>query len=325
MVEAVFSESACGSLKYAQFFGRGEYGGGLLGIILEPSDGAPSEEEIAQAKRRAEEEHRRKWERARPMGGRAQDVYGFSLGLSLGDISENIPGPIRRQVLCAYCGFSPSVPGIGEQLDRWIDGGAETLRAVLERSAAGEPVRLWYSDQPDELGGFYWLLARLDGLEQCGAVSAVKLPRWDQRDNSVVTYTAWGDVPPRGVEPLPPPGAAGLPYPAPGLRQPVEGASGGKRPPADRFERNAGRCSGGFLRQLHPPHAGPDGAGVQRVPPDRGGDRPLPAGNWRRSDPPPHPGDGGRRRAGGSHPGGGGRPCLPPHAAKTVKTHGYLL
>ena len=196
MVEAVFSESACGSLKYAQFFGRGEYGGGLLGIILEPSDGAPSEEEIAQAKRRAEEEHRRKWERARPMGGRAQDVYGFSLGLSLGDISENIPGPIRRQVLCAYCGFSPSVPGIGEQLDRWIDGGAETLRAVLERSAAGEPVRLWYSDQPDELCGFYWLLARLDGLEQCGAVSAIKLPRWDQRDNSVVTYTAWGDVPP---------------------------------------------------------------------------------------------------------------------------------
>jgi len=196
MVEAVFSESACGSLKYAQFFGRGEYGGGLLGIILEPSDGAPSEEEIAQAKRRAEEEHRRKWERARPMGGRAQDVYGFSLGLSLGDISEKIPGPIRRQVLCAYCGFSPSVPGIGEQLDRWIDGGAETLRAVLERSAAGEPVRLWYSDQPDELCGFYWLLARLDGLEQCGAVSAIKLPRWDQRDNSVVTYTAWGDVPP---------------------------------------------------------------------------------------------------------------------------------
>lgn len=196
MVEAVFSESACGSLKYAQFFGRGEYGGGLLGIILEPSDGAPSEEEIAQAKRRAEEEHRRKWERARPMGGRAQDVYGFSLGLSLGDISENIPGPIRRQVLCAYCGFSPSVPGIGEQLDRWIDGGAETLRAVLERSAAGEPVRLWYSDQPDELCGFYWLLARLDGLEQCGPVSAVRLPRWDQRDNSVVTYIAWGEVSP---------------------------------------------------------------------------------------------------------------------------------
>lgn len=196
MVEAVFSESACGSLKYAQFFGRGEYGGGLLGIILEPSDGAPSEEEIAQAKRRAEEEHRRKWERARPMGGRAQDVYGFSLCLSLGDISENIPGPIRRQVLCAYCGFSPSVPGIGEQLDRWIDGGAETLRAVLERSAAGEPVRLWYSDQPDELCGFYWLLARLDGLEQCGPVSAVRLPRWDQRDNSVVTYIAWGEVSP---------------------------------------------------------------------------------------------------------------------------------
>ena len=107
MVEVVFSESACGSLKCAQSFGRGEYTGGLLGIVLEPSDGEPSEEEIAQLQRRAEEEHRRKWEQARPMGGRAQDVYGFSLGLSLGDISETIPGPIRRQVLCAYGGFSP--------------------------------------------------------------------------------------------------------------------------------------------------------------------------------------------------------------------------
>lgn len=197
MVEVVFSESACGTLKYAQSFGRGEYAGGFLGVILEPSDGEPpSEEEIAQIQRRAEEEHRREWEQACPMGGRPQDVYGFSLALSLGDISEEIPGPIRRRVLCEYGGFSPSEPGIGEQLDRWIDGGAEELRAVLERSAAGEPVRLWYSDQPDELCGFYWLLARLDGLEQCGPVSAVRLPRWDQRDNSVVTYTSWGEVPP---------------------------------------------------------------------------------------------------------------------------------
>ena len=48
MVEVVFSESACGSLKCAQSFGRGEYAGGLLGIVLEPSDGEPLEEEIAQ-------------------------------------------------------------------------------------------------------------------------------------------------------------------------------------------------------------------------------------------------------------------------------------
>lgn len=197
MVEVVFSESACGTLKYAQFFGRGEYAGGCVGVFLEPSDGEPpSEEEIAQIQRRAEEEHRREWERARPMGGRLQDVYGFSLALSLGDISEEIPGPIRRRVLCEHGAFSPTVRGIGEQLDRWIDSGAETLRTVLERSAAGEPVRLWYSDQPDELCGFYWLLARLDGLEQCGPVSAVRLPRWDQRDNSVVTYTSWGEVHP---------------------------------------------------------------------------------------------------------------------------------
>jgi len=34
MLEVVFSDSACGSLKAAQHFGEGKYNGGCIGIIL---------------------------------------------------------------------------------------------------------------------------------------------------------------------------------------------------------------------------------------------------------------------------------------------------
>lgn len=69
MLDVVFSDSACGSLKAAQHFGKGKYNGGCIGIIL--GNGEATEEEIAQAQRHAEEEARKKWEAAQPMGGKS--------------------------------------------------------------------------------------------------------------------------------------------------------------------------------------------------------------------------------------------------------------
>ena len=87
MLDVVFSDSACGSLKLAQHFGEGKYNGGCIGIILDNEEA--TEEEITQAQRHAEEEARKEWEAAQPIGGNPGDVYGFGLGLSVGDISED--------------------------------------------------------------------------------------------------------------------------------------------------------------------------------------------------------------------------------------------
>jgi len=51
MLDVVFSDSACGSLKAAQHFGEGKYNSGCIGITL--SNGEATEEEIAQAQRHA--------------------------------------------------------------------------------------------------------------------------------------------------------------------------------------------------------------------------------------------------------------------------------
>ncbi len=196
MLDVVFSDSACGSLKVAQHFGEGKYNGGCIGIIL--GDEEATEEEITQAQRHAEEEARKKWEAAQPMGGNPGDVYGFGLGLSVGDISEDIPRSVRRSVLCELAHFDLSLPGIMEQIDHSMDSATKGLTDVLNRSANGETVRLWYSSQPDEMCGFYWMTAQLNDLkDQCGPISMVKLPPYEQRDDgTIVRRNGWGDVSP---------------------------------------------------------------------------------------------------------------------------------
>lgn len=100
MLEIVFSDSACGSLKMAQHYGQGVYPGGCIGVIISRSDGRkPSKREKRAAQREAEEAERLAWESGAPMGGNTADVYGFGLMLSIGDISEDAPGMRRRQAL----------------------------------------------------------------------------------------------------------------------------------------------------------------------------------------------------------------------------------
>lgn len=196
MLDVVFSDSACGSLKEAQHFGEGKYCAGCVGIILGSEEA--TEEEIIQAQRRAEKEYCSEWENAQPMGGNPGDVYGFGLGLSVGDISEDTPKAARRNALYELAHFDLSLPGVMEQIDQSIDRAEEDLKDVLNRSADGEPVRLWFSSQPDEMCGLYWMTAQLDSLkDRCGPISMVVLPPYEQRDDgTIVTWNGWGEISP---------------------------------------------------------------------------------------------------------------------------------
>lgn len=109
-----------------------------------------------------------------------------------------MPSSVRRSVLCELAHFDLSLPGIMEQIDRSMDSAAKGLTDVLNRSANGETVRLWYSSQPDEMCGFYWMTAQLNGLkDQCGPISMVRLPPYELRDDgTIVRRNGWGDVSP---------------------------------------------------------------------------------------------------------------------------------
>lgn len=198
MIEIVFGDSACGSLKMAQHYGQGAYPGGCVGVIISRSDGkAPSNKEKRAAQREAEKKERLAWESGTPMGGNPSDVYGFGLMLSVGDISEDVPSIRRRQALERLYSVYPSNTGrnVAQEVLRRANA---DLKALRERMAAGETVRIWYSDQPDECCGFYWLMAQLDQWKECwGQIYTVKLPEVEtDREGNFIRMLSWSEVDP---------------------------------------------------------------------------------------------------------------------------------
>ena len=77
MIEIVFGESACGSLKIAQTYGKGKYRGSAVSIFMRHEDGSvPSSDEMKKAQLQAQEQERIAWENAIPLGGKSYYVEG---------------------------------------------------------------------------------------------------------------------------------------------------------------------------------------------------------------------------------------------------------
>lgn len=198
MVEVVFGASARGSLRVAQHYGEGPWHRSAFGVVVGSTDGRPvSKRELREAKRRAEERSRREWEEAVPMGGNAGDIYCLDLALSMGDISEETPGPLRQQALEALIRASWNAEKAQKQTQKEWEETRAALDDVVTRSAAGETVRVWYSQQSDELCGACFLLERLQSAGSAGPISLVELPQWEERPDGVMVHRlGWGEVSP---------------------------------------------------------------------------------------------------------------------------------
>ena len=151
MIEIVFGESACGSLKIAQTYGKGKYRGSAVSVFMRHEDGSvPSSDEMKEAQIQAQEQEHIAWENAIPLGGKSSDVYCFDMALSVGDISDNGIGEQRKNVfkkMLSVC----FVEDLDYQVEEKIQKIKTTLSSVIERYVAGEEVRIWYSYNPDEL------------------------------------------------------------------------------------------------------------------------------------------------------------------------------
>lgn len=202
MIEVVFGDSACGSLKIAQHYGQGKYNS-CVSIIFDSLNGQdgskPSQDAIKKAQQEAEERERRAWENATPMSGNPADIYAFALALGIGDISENTLGDKRQRVLEQLYGGGRDPSDEDRKLAQTqLQETAENLKTVCRRAASGEPLRIWYSNQPDELCGLYWLMTQLNQPENvCSPVYLVKLPEWeDIEGGNMVRKTSWGETGP---------------------------------------------------------------------------------------------------------------------------------
>lgn len=196
MLDIAFTESAAGGLVMAQSFGRGKYQSGCIGVILHHEDGSePTQQEIQEAQRRAEEQHRSSWEHAVPLGGRAGDVFNFALGLSFGDIRHPLCTEDRVEASRVLYSFWNDQIEADER--KHFEEMPARLSELKERITAGEDARIWYSDTPDELCGFYWLMDELRHLpEGHGTIYAIKQPELEEKDDVIISHNGWGEVEP---------------------------------------------------------------------------------------------------------------------------------
>lgn len=165
MIETVFSKSAYGSLKLAQNCGADKHSSASIGLVLSGRTNI-SPEELETLKADAELQAHRKWETSIPLGGNPADVYCIDVAWSMGDISDDEIGNNRKSVLEQAFFVWPNREDNEQYILETLRSAKTALHEILDRASRGEPVRIWYSHNPDEICGFYWLLAQLKKLPQ---------------------------------------------------------------------------------------------------------------------------------------------------------------
>lgn len=175
MLEIVFSQSACGSLKQARGYGRGAFPGcGAVQLFVSGEECISEAEQLA-ALRQAEESARQDWENAVPLELDPQDVYCFDLSLSIGSLADGGLGSVRKAVLQELLSVWDASMAI-DQAEAAVNRAAKTLIRLQEAYQAGQALRIWYSGHPDELCGLHWLLAQLQPLHSTAPIYLVELP-----------------------------------------------------------------------------------------------------------------------------------------------------
>lgn len=152
MIETVFSKSAYGSLKLAQNCGADKHSSASIGLVLSGRTNI-SPEELETLKADAELQAHRKWETSIPLGGNPADVYCIDVAWSMGDISDDEIGNNRKSVLEQAFFVWPNREDNEQYILETLRSAKTALHEILDRASRGEPVRIWYSHNPDEFAG----------------------------------------------------------------------------------------------------------------------------------------------------------------------------
>lgn len=70
------------------------------------------------------------------------------------------------------------------------------LTVLRMRAENGEPLRVWYSQDPDEMAGFWWPMSELEDLEDI-QIHGIELPSYYECTNGdVIIWEKWCEVSP---------------------------------------------------------------------------------------------------------------------------------
>lgn len=122
--------------------------------------------------------------------GERRNIACFPLSLSLGDVSEPFSDGRAEFLQSMVRMDGEEFSGVGREL---LETARMGLKTVLAAADAGEPVRIWYSRNPDEFCGFCHLLSL---LPKGADIRVVELPEYEVLGRELRTYSGWADMEP---------------------------------------------------------------------------------------------------------------------------------
>lgn len=176
MIEVLFGESEAASMKAAKSMKIVGYVNGPTSVLVTGKE-TPPERTFAG------------W-----VEGTSEDVVCLGFMLDIGNIKEPIDSPYRKNLIYSMYAQNQYVknPEIDQELKLTDEVYLNELLRLKEYLENGETIRVWYSDTPYSICGFYSLCQILQKYKN--EIHIVKLPEYMVRKTSIISYRNWGEV-----------------------------------------------------------------------------------------------------------------------------------
>lgn len=176
MIEVLFGESEAASMKAAKSMKIVGYVNGPMSVLVTGKE-IPPERTFAG------------W-----VEETSEDVVCLGFMLDIGNIKEPIDSPYRKNLIYSMYAQNQYVknPEIDQELKLTGEVYLNELLRLKEYLENGETIRVWYSDTPYSICGFYSLCQILQKYKN--EIHIVKLPEYMVRKTSIISYRDWGEV-----------------------------------------------------------------------------------------------------------------------------------
>lgn len=126
--------------------------------------------------------------------GTAEEVICLGFLLDIGDIRETIDSQYRKDLIYSLYAQEQwgKDPGLDAELRNLAECYINEMARLKNYLDNGEQIRIWYSDAPYSICGFYQLCSILTQYDN--SVQVVKLLQYCVRDNITISYKNWGEI-----------------------------------------------------------------------------------------------------------------------------------
>lgn len=126
------------------------------------------------------------------IAGKVNEIINFCFMLDIGDIYQDIQSQYRKDFICSmyFQGQSADLQ-MSAELKKTGDYYIGQYRTLIDYLKDGRSIRIWYSETPYSLCGFYYLCSLLEKYHN--EVYTVKLDRHIVIDHTI--YQCWNEVP----------------------------------------------------------------------------------------------------------------------------------